>query len=358
MSEQCRFFIPGPSWVRPEILAEMSRPLVGHRSADFREIATRVLGGTRELFRTKQHAFVATCSGTGILEAALVNCVPRSVLVLTCGAFSERWKKIADQLGLEVDHIDQHWGEAIDPVRLENHLKGRHHHYDAVTITHNETSTGVINDVKLLSDIVHQASADTLVLVDAVSSLACAPLLVDEWGIDVCVASCQKGVAIPPGLTLFSVSERAMERAAKTHYRGMYFDFMEYRRQAETSSIPFTPSISHYFALDRQLDHILREEGLEKRWERHQRMREITLDRIAAVADPMCPRDIASPSVSALRPRNASPREVLDRMKARGFTLGGGYGQWRDQTIRIGHMGDVDIDSLQAMLDVLVEVAA
>lgn len=357
IEEKCRYFVPGPTWVRPEILAEMSRPLIGHRSAEFRDMFGQILTDLKQLFGTKQHAFVATCSGTGMLEGALINCVPRRVLVTTCGAFSTRWMQIAEQLGIEVDHLDQKWGEAIDADRLATHIESRRGHYDAVTITHNETSTGVMNNLQELAQIVHDESPGTLVLVDAVSSLGSAPIHVDDWGIDVCIASSQKGLALPPGLTVFSVSEKAMARAAARQYRGYYFDFAQYSKQAETNGAAFTPAISIVFALRKQLDYMLRQETLEKRYARHEAMRQMVWERTAAFATPMTARENASLSVSALKANTMSGPDVVAKMKERGFTLGGGYGEWREETFRIGHMGDISLEDLSTMLDALAEVA-
>jgi len=355
---ESKYFIPGPTWVRPEILAELTHPMLGHRSGEFKELARAVLNDVKELFVTKQHAFVATCSGTGMLEGALINCVPRSVLVTTCGAFSERWLSIAQQLGLEADHLSVPWGETIDPVRLADHLKGRHHHYDAVTITHSETSTGAMNDVPELARVIREVSADTMILVDAVSSLGSAPLRFDEWDLDVCVASTQKGIALPPGLTVFAISERAMQAAAKKPYRGTYFDFLEFQKNLDSGGVPFTPSIPHYYALAAQLAHILRSEGLEARWKRHEEMRRITRERTEAYAEPSCPIERGSMSVTALRPKSGTAPDVVAAMKKRGFILGSGYGKWREETFRIGHMGDITIAALESMLTVLGEVCA
>ena len=356
MSDPCRFFVPGPTWVRPEILAQLSRPMIGHRSEEFRRIYQEILEGLKELFRTTQNAFVATSSGTGLLEASILNVVPRRVLVCTCGAFGERWLKIAERIGLEVDHIDHPWGGPIDPERLATHLTGRRHHYDAVAITHNETSTGVINDLQALAEVVRAESEDTLVLVDAVSSLGSAPILFDEWGIDVCVASSQKGIALPPGLAVFAVSERAMTAATKKSYRGTYFDFLNFRKSAREGAAPFTPSIPHCYALAAQLEYILREETLEKRWGRHVTMRDLTLARTAELAETIPPRTHTSPSVSALRPVKGDGHGVVRAMRERGYTLGTGYGEWKEDSFRIGHMGDISVEDLSAMLDVLVEV--
>lgn len=356
-THESRFFIPGPTWVRPEILSEMSRPMIGHRSAEFRDLFGRILTDLGELFRTKQRTYVVTSSGTGVLEGALLNVVPRRVLVTTCGAFGERWARIGEQLGLEVDHLDHPWGQPVDPERLATHFTGRRQHYDAVTITHNETSTGVLNDLEALTDVVRAESEDTLVLVDAVSSLGSAPIEFDSWGVDICIASTQKGLALPPGVTVLAVSERAMQAAAKKSYRGTYFDFLEFEKAASAGGPAFTPSIPHFFALGKQLEYILREEGLENRWARHIAMRDTVIERTSAYAELIPVESHASPSVSALRPKNLTPADLLAGMRALGFTLGGGYGKWKDEAFRIGHMGDISLAAVNSMLDSLDEVA-
>jgi aspartate aminotransferase-like enzyme len=353
----CRYFIPGPTWVRDEILQEMTRPMIGHRSAEFRELFTGILANLKPLFGTAQDAFVATCSGTGIMEAALINCASRRVLVNVCGAFSERWFKIAESLGLEVDRIDSPWGEAIDPDALADHLASRRAHYDAVCITHNETSTGVTNDLATLARIVRDESPDTLVLADAVSSLGGIEVRFDEWGLDVCLASVQKGIALPPGITVVAVSAQTLDRARKIPYRGTYFDFLTYKKNADDGSVPATPSIPHFYALARQLDDIVKKETLEARYRRHEAMRDATLARTSAFATPRAEVDHRSATVTALAPTSKSPEEIRTAMKARGFTLGGGYGEWKDSTFRIGHMGDMTLADVNAMLDVLDEVA-
>jgi aspartate aminotransferase-like enzyme len=317
----------------------------------------QILSDLKELFHTKQHAFVATCSGTGLLEAALLNCVPRRVLVTSCGAFADRWLKIAERLGVEADHLDHPWGTAVDADRLATHIESRRQHYDAVTITYNETSTGVMNNLEELAAVVHEESPGTLVLVDAVSALGGAPVLFDEWKLDVCLASTQKCLALPPGLAVFALSENALKAAEKKNYRGMYFDFLEYKKQAEAGGAAFTPAISLCFALAKELDYILRQETLEQRWKRHAEMRDVTLSRTASFADPAAVRENASVSVSALRPRELAAPLLVSKMKERGFTLGGGYGDWKESTFRIGHMGDITLKALNTMLDALEETA-
>jgi aspartate aminotransferase-like enzyme len=358
MTEQATFFVPGPTWVRPEILQEMTRPMIGHRSAEFKALFASIVANLKPLFKTHQDVFVATASGTAVMEASLVNCVPRRVLVTTCGAFSERWFSIAQTLGLEADRLESEWGHPIQPEELADHLASRRAHYDAVTITHNETSTGVTNDVATLARIIRDESPDTLILVDAVSSLAGIDVRFDEWGLDVCLASVQKGIALPPGITVFTASSQALTRAAKLPYRGTYFDFLKYKSSADDGSVPTTPSVPHFYALARQLDDIVHQETLERRFQRHRTMRDVVVERTAKYAKLAADPGHASNTVSALTPLTRQPDEIRDAMKKRGFTLGGGYGQWKETTFRIGHMGDISVEALNAMLDALDEVTS
>jgi aspartate aminotransferase-like enzyme len=357
MADACRFFVPGPTWVRPEILQQMARPVIGHRSAEFRELYRGIAADLATLFATRQSTFVFTASGTGVMQAALENCVARRVLVTTCGAFSERWFSIAESLGYEVDRLDVGWGKAVDADALAEHL-ARHHraHYDAVTITHNETSTGVTNDVAALTEVIRNEAGDALILVDSVSALGGIPVEFDAWGADVCLASVQKAVGLPPGISVAAVSDQALARAKKHPYRGTYFDFLSYKKHADDDGVPSTPSVSHFYALAAQLEHILRVEGLEARFERHRRMRAVTQERTSRFARVAADPEFASATVTALAP--VMPAETIRaEMKKRGYTLGGGYGEWKESTFRIGHMGDMPMADLEAMLEALSEVA-
>ena len=357
MTERAKFFVPGPTWVRPEILQELTRPMIGHRSAEFKDLFRSINADLKTLFETGQSTFVVTSSGTGVMQAALENCVARRVLVTTCGAFSERWYNIAESLGYEVDRLDAGWGNAVDPQELADHL-ARHHraHYDAVTITHNETSTGVTNDVPALAAVIREEAPDALVLVDSVSGLGGIPVHFDQWNLDVCLASVQKCLALPPGITVTAVSDAAIARAKKHPYRGTYFDFLAYKEKADDDSVPSTPSIPHFYALAAQLEHIVRGEGLAARFARHQRMREIVHQRTSRFAKLASDPAFASNTVTTLTPV-LPPDQIRNEMKKRGYTLGGGYGQWKDNTFRIAHMGDMPVEDLEAMLDELNEVA-
>ena len=355
--ERCKFFVPGPTWVRPEILRELTRPMMGHRSPEFRELFRGLNADLKKLFATRHSTFVITSSGTGVMQAALENCVAKRVLVTTCGAFSERWYSIAESLGLEVDRFDAGWGKPVDPDELASHLaRHRRANYDAVTITHNETSTGVTNDVAALTQVIREGAPDALVLVDSVSALGGIPMQFDDWNLDICLASVQKAIALPPGITVVAASDKAMERAKKHPYRGTYFDLVAYKEKADDDSVPSTPSIPHFYALATQLEHIIRGEGLAARFARHQRMRELTHERTSNFARVAGDPTHASATVTALTPA-MNPEKLRGAMKQRGYTLGGGYGLWKDTTFRIGHMGDISIEDLEAMLADLAEVA-
>src|SRR5262249_11153196 len=202
----------------------------------------------------------------------------------------------------------------------------RRAHPTGASLTHNGTRTGVTNDVQALARAVRDESPDTLVLVDAVSSLGGIPVRFDEWGLDVCLASVQKGIALPPGITVFAVSQQALARAQKVPYRGTYFDFLAYKKNADDGNVPTTPSIPHFYALAAQLEHIVRGETLEKRYQRHIAMRDLVIERTSRIARLASDREHASPTVTALEPLR-NPEEIREAMKKRGYTLGGGYGQ-------------------------------
>jgi aspartate aminotransferase-like enzyme len=182
------------------------------------------------------------------------------------------------------------------------------------------------------------------------------PVQFDAWDLDVCFASVQKGIALPPGITVFAVSARALTKIAKTPYRGTYFDFLSFKKHADTDGVPSTPSIPHFYALAAQLQSILRKETLEARFRRHEAMRDLTIRKTSTFAKLASDPAHASATVSALAPVK-DPELIRTEMKKRGFTLGGGYGDWKTMTFRIGHMGDIPLDALDRMLDALTEVA-
>lgn len=348
MKDPIRFFLPGPTYVPEDARAAMTRPMIGHRSAAFKAFYEQLVPKLRAVLRTEGDAMVATGSSTLIMESAVVSCVGSDVLNLVNGAFSERWHSICRSVGKTADKVSAPWGEAIDPDVVRAALARKR--YDAVTLVHNETSTGAMNPLADLARAIREGS-DALVLVDTVSSLAGAPVETDAWGLDVVLAGTQKALAAPPGLTLFSLSERAAAAAGKVSRRGFYTDLLRYRDTHREGGFITTPAIPLLWALEVQLDRIAAE-GMEARWARHERLYRATAEwaterglTFASAAD------ARSWTVSCLEPPpGVDPQAIVKGLAARGFTLGGGYGDWKPTTFRIGHMGEVREDDLAGLL--------
>jgi aspartate aminotransferase-like enzyme len=352
MTETIRFFLPGPSYVTEEIRQAMTAPMQGHRSAPFKALYLKIAERLQKVLRTSGDAMVATGSSTLVMESAVVSTVVSDVLNLTNGAFSERWHSISRSTGKSADKVSAPWGQAIDPDLVRTALRRKR--YEAVTLVHNETSTGVMSPLAEIARAVREES-DALLIVDTVSSLGGAPVESEAWGIDVVLAGTQKALALPPGIAVFTLSERAAERAGKVAHRGFYTDLLRYRDKHREGGFITTPAIPLLYALDRQLDVIL-DEGMEARWARHARC----LEKTGAWADQhgceyASAPDARSWTVSCLKPpAGVDPQAIVKDLAARGYTIGGGYGDWKPSTFRIGHMGEVresDLDGLFAVLD-------
>jgi aspartate aminotransferase-like enzyme len=350
--EKIQFFLPGPTYVPEDARQAMAAPVVGHRSAGFRTFYAGIASRLPAVLRTQGDGLIATGSSTLIMESAVISTAESEVLSLTCGAFSERWHGIARSVGKSADRLSAPWGEAIDPDLVRAALRRKR--YDAVTVVHNETSTGVMNPLAEIARAIREES-DALILVDAVSSLGGAPVESDAWGLDVVLAGTQKALALPPGLVVFTLSDRAALRAAKVTRRGFYTDLLRYRDKHREGGAITTPAIPLFFALDRQLERILAE-GMEARWERHARLQRRTAEwaeaRGCTFASAAGARSL---TVSCLRPpADVDPQALVKALAGRGWTLGGGYGDWKPTTFRIGHMGEVqeaDLEGLLAELD-------
>jgi len=351
------FFLPGPTWVREDVLQAMTGPMMGHRSAGFKDLYASLVPRLQQVFRTEGDVLVATGSATLVMESAIVSTVAADVLNLTCGAFSERWHTVCRNLGKDADRIEVPWGRAVDPELVRQALRRKR--YEAVTMAHSETSTGVLNPIRELAEVIREES-DALVLVDTVSSLAGARVEADDWGLDVVLASTQKAMAVPPGLTLFSLSQRAAKQAAGIAKRGFYTDFLRYRDNHLKSSTVTTPALSVFYALDRQLDVIL-EEGLETRWERHAALQAMTAKWSTAQGFEFASqKGFRSPTVSCLRPpATVKPADLVTGLAERGLVVGSGYGAWKPETFRIGHMGEVrggDLEHLFGTISGILDV--
>lgn len=344
-------FIPGPVNVEPEVLTAMAAPPINHRGADFMELFATLRPKVRDLMRTKGDVFFSTSSAIGIQEAVARNCIAKRGLFLTCGAFSDNWHRIALACGKEADADAVEWGKANRPETLRAALTtGK---YDTVCMAHSETSTSVLNPLPEIAAVMREFP-DVVFCVDAVSSLGVSPVLVDKWGIDVCFASVQKGLALPPGFAVFSVSEKAMARAQTVDARGYYFDFLVFQKYAAKSHTPTTPSIPHLYGLNAQLDRILKTEGLENRWARHRQMAEMS----QAWADTnfacFAEAPFRSDAVTAVTNTRGIDLAALNKVLAEeGMVLAGGYGKLKGETFRIGHVGETTLSQLQILLDAI-----
>jgi aspartate aminotransferase-like enzyme len=344
-------FLPGPVEVDPELRAILAQPMIGHRSQRFKDETSAICRKLGPLFRTGAHTLWENVPATGLMEASIRNLVERRVLHLTCGAFSERWATISESCGREAVALPAAgWGARNEPEALRDALRTKGP-FEAITITHNETSTGVLNPLRELCAVVREVAPETLVLVDAVSSLAGAELEFDAWGVDCAFAGTQKALALPPGLCVFAVSARALKKAERTAGRGFLLDFVRQRDGLQKGETVATPCVPLALALSAQLDRIAKE-GLEARWRRHLSLRDEVVrwaqqNEIAFFAQSAASR---SPTVSCLAASGRDVPELVRRARAERFVVDGGYGKLKGQTFRIGHMGDHPLERLRALL--------
>jgi aspartate aminotransferase-like enzyme len=358
------FFFPGPTEVRTEILEAMLRQPLPHRSPEFRERFAALQDGLGRVFRTTRPVYIATASGTAMMEAA-VRCAPAGrILALVNGAFAERFVRIAQACARSVDRMEVAFGDVPDPDAVAAALERGS--YSAVTVVHSETSTGALADVAAIARVARDAGAATIV--DSVSGVGGAQLEVDAWGVDCAVSASQKALALPPGLAFAVASEQFLGAADAGTDRGVYLDLLEFDRHARNNETPATPAVSLMYALERQLAAI-QCEGIEARWMRHEAMRAVTekwVDRtreVRALDIRMLARPGArSPTVSVVTvPAGISAPVLVDRVASRGYTIGAGYGPLRETTFRVGHMGDHRVDDLEqclaAISDALQELA-
>ncbi len=354
---QIRFFNPGPVWVRPQVLQALTGPMLSHRSQAFMDLYGRILDKLPKVFRTASgRAHTLATSATGVWEAALVSCVEGPVLSLGNGAFSEKWGEMSQRLGLETDVLNADWGTPIPPDEVKKKLASKK--YAAVTVVHSETSTGVLNDLPTIAKIIRENS-DALVFADCVTSVAGTAVETDAWGLDVVLTGSQKALALPPGLALFAMSDRTLVAAKKKKFRGLYLDLVDVDAFARKKQTPTTPCLSLLYALDIQLDHIL-EEGIENRWARHERMRKTVADWAAVNGFTIfAQKGAESPTVTSMSPPPGVNAEELNKgLKAQKWTTGSGYGKLKATNVRIGHMGDVDVASVENYLAAHAEAVA
>ena len=342
-------FVPGPVDVAPEVLAAQTRPMLPHRSKDFEAIFRASEEKAKKLFYTQYRVFQAASSGSGMQEAGIRNFVQQDVLCCVNGAFSQRWFDVAIANGKTADKLEVEFGEAHTPELLRDALKKKH--YEAVTIVHNETSTGVENPLAELCQVLHEVSPDTLILVDAVSSLGGVKIDMGALGLDFLLTSSQKCLALPPGLALASASDRALAKAEKVSNRGWYFDLLLMEKHRLKDSTPMTPAIALIFALDVQLDRILAE-GLDARFARHAAMSKKVQDwAIAHGMEPLAKPEYRSKTVVTVKNSLGWDISALNKfLQTRGMRIANGYGKIKDVTYRVATMGETTLADVDALL--------
>ncbi|MEE0777247.1 MAG: alanine--glyoxylate aminotransferase family protein [Bacillota bacterium] len=354
MKLQEYFLLPGPTNVPNNVLRAMSAPMVNHRGPAFKEILETITRKVKTVFQTKGEVFTLTSSGTGGLEAAVVNFVNpgEKVIVASIGNFGERFKKIAEQYDADVEFIDFGWGNAIDPKVIEERLaKDVNHEIKAILCQHNETSTAIVNPIQAVSEA--RKGHPALLIVDTVSGLGAAEFDMDGWGIDVAIAGSQKAFMAPPGLAFIAANERAMEKAAVCTNHKFYFNLMEARRWLEKGQTPFTPAISVFYAVEEALNYFDKV-GIDAVVKNHYRHRDLVRTGLRAMGLELLVEDdaIASPAVTAVKcPEGIDPtalrKLLLDKYN---IIIAGGQGKFAGTTFRVGHLGAVqDMDLIAAL---------
>jgi aspartate aminotransferase-like enzyme len=344
-----KLFIPGPVEVSAKTLAAFSRPMIGHRGEDFRNLYRDIHPKLQTLFGTKQPVFLSTSSAWGVMEASIRNLVNRGVLCCMCGAFSDKWLDVARRCGKNAEPLQVDWGKHIDPKNLDRALASGK--FDSVTLIHNETSTGVMNSLSEICEIIRKYP-DIVLILDTVSSFSAMKIDMDALGIDVMLTGAQKALALPPGFSLFSVSEKAFARAEKQKDRGYYFDFLEFKKQQAEWMTPSTPSIGHIFALQSKLDEIF-DEGLDARYARHARTNALVHDWVRRTGFKFFAEDgFQSKTLTCVaNNKNIDIIDLAEQLREKHhLVIDPGYGKLRGKTFRLSNMGDETEETVSHLL--------
>ena len=347
--------IPGPTPVPPEVAEAATGEMINHRGPEFAEIISRITERAKQVFQTENDVLILTSSGTGGMEAAVVNHISpgEKVLNVTVGVFGDRFTAIAETYGIEVQELRFEYGTAADANQVDEALAADPA-IRAVTITHNETSTGVLNvQLKEIAEAVRRH--DRLLIVDAISSLSSISVPVDEYGLDVVISGSQKGWMVPPALALVSVSERAWEAQERCKTPRFYFDLKRAKESLATGQTPWTPAVSVFFQLDRALE-LMFEEGLEEIYARHHRLARMVRDGVRALGlELFAAEGVESSTVTSIRvPEGIDARELLTVARTEFDTVfAGGQRDLNGKIFRFGHLGYVSEDDVRAGLTAL-----
>jgi aspartate aminotransferase-like enzyme len=338
-----KLHIPGPVEVSEKTFKALCSPMIGHRGQGFKDLYAKVQPQLQQLLSTKQLVYLSTSSAWGVMEGAIRNVVSKKVLNCMCGAFSDKWFDVSKKCGKQADALQVEWGSPIRAEAIDKKLATGE--FDALTLIHNETSTGVMSPLDEIAAL-KKKYPDVMFIVDAVSSMTAVPLNFDSLGIDVLLAGTQKAFALPPGLAVFTCSPAALAKAATIKDRGYYFDFAEFQKNAEQSMTPSTPSIPHIYALSSKLDEFFAE-GLEARYARHKKTNQMTRDwakkhGFNLFADAGFESITLTCVSNGAKPggRTVDVAKLQKLTKDQGFLIDGGYGKIKGTTFRVSNMGD------------------
>jgi aspartate aminotransferase-like enzyme len=350
-----KLFIPGPTEVHPEVLAAMAKPMISHRGSEYTELQKRVTEKVQKLLNTANPILFSASSGSGLMEGAIRCCTAKRAIVFSVGTFGNRWHEIAVGNGVPADKHEVEWGKGTPAEVVEQYLStGK---YDCATLTHNETSTGVMNDLEQIAPV-FKKHPDVVWCIDAVSSAGGVKIETDRLGIDILVTSSQKCLGLPPGLSLATFSPKAEERAKTVKNRGYYFDLLQLLKfiREKDYQYPSTMSISHMFALDTQMDRIIKE-GFDARFKRHAEMAGI-VQAWAKKYFALYPEEkVASKTVTCIKnTRGIVVADLNKELGKRFLSLSNGYGKLKEQTFRIAHMGDLQKSDINELLTAVEDI--
>src|SRR5881296_1112074 len=344
-----KLHIPGPVEVSEKTFRAFCSPMIGHRGQGFKDILAKIQPQLQALLSTKQLVYLSTSSAWGVMEGAIRNLVSRKVLNCMCGAFSDKWFDVSKRCGKDAEPLQVDWGKHIDPKDVDRQLAtGK---FDTVTLTHSETSTGVMNPLEEICGVLAKYP-DVALVVDTVSSFSAVKIEMDALGIDVMLTGAQKALALPPGFSLFSVSEKAFARAEKIPNRGFYFDFLEFKKEQAQWMTPSTPSIGHIHALQFKLEEIS-EEGLEARFTRHARTNALVHDWVRRTGfDFFAEEGFRSKTLTCVtNNRGIDVLEFARKLREKHhLVIDPGYGKIRGQTFRLSNMGDETEETVSHLL--------
>ncbi|NLY09953.1 MAG: alanine--glyoxylate aminotransferase family protein [Tissierellia bacterium] len=351
-----KLFIPGPVTVRPDILEKMSTPMIGHRSKEASELQRSISLKMQKLWNTNDAILLSTSSGSGLMEGAIRSCTKERAAIFSIGAFGNRWYQMAEQNGLNADLFEDEKGEISKPEKVEEVLStGK---YDLITLTHNETSTGVQNPIYEIAEVVKRYP-EVIFCIDTVSSTGGVDIDIEKLGADIVLTSTQKCLGLPPGLAICTFSDKAIAKAREVENRGFYLDLLaiyEYILKKDFQ-YPSTPSISHMYALDYQLSYILEVEGKVERYKRHKQMAELVRNWAKTNFQLFTDEKISSDTVTCISNNKGIDVKALnENLKARGMQISNGYGDLKEKTFRIAHMADTKVEDIVMLLKNIDEI--